>query len=120
MRTKTGLNLADEAFWAQDDDCLQLRSPWVFREWQEARDALFVEALALHRAFIDAAAKPLRHNLRAAIEVLKGRVLKEQQETLRGAHSGPACFLSSQWCPPRSHRRHGCLDRSEANSSAGS
>ena len=83
MRAKAGLNLPDEVFWAQDDDFLQLRSPWVYSEWQEARDALFVEAFALHRAFIDAAARPLRHNLRAALEVLRGRVLKEQQEPAR-------------------------------------
>lgn len=82
-RAKAGLNLADEAFWAQDDSSLQLRSPWVFGEWQEARDALFVGAFALHRAFIDAAAGPLRHNLRAAIELLKGRGLQEQQEPAR-------------------------------------
>lgn len=83
LRAKTGSNLADEEFWAQDDDRLQLGSPWVFPEWQEARDALFVEAFALHRAFIDAAAKPLRHNLRAALAVLQGRVLKDQQEPAR-------------------------------------
>lgn len=83
LRAKAGANLADEKFWAQEDDSLQLRSPWIFEEWQKARDALFVEAFALHRAFIDAAAKPLRHNLRAALDVMKGRVLKEQQEIAR-------------------------------------
>lgn len=83
FRTKVGTNLADEGFWARGDDSLQLTSPWLFEEWQRARDALFVEAFELHRAFIDAAAKPLRHNLRAALDVMKGRVLKEQQEPAR-------------------------------------
>jgi hypothetical protein len=83
LRAKAGDNLADDNFWAQEDDSLQLRSPWTFEEWQKARDALFVEAFALHRAFIDAAAKPLLHNLRAALDVMKGRVLKEQQEMAR-------------------------------------
>lgn len=83
LRVKVGDNLADEQFWAQEDEKLQLQSPWVFKEWQEARDALFLEAFALHRAFIDAAAKPLNHNLRAALEVMKGRALKEPQEPTR-------------------------------------
>lgn len=83
IRSKVGPNCADEMFWVQENDTLQLQSPWIFGEWQQARDALFVEAFALHRAFIDAAAKPLRHNLRAALDVMKGRVLKEQQETAR-------------------------------------
>lgn len=83
LRAKAGANFADEKFWAQEDSSLQLQSPWVFEGWQNARDALFVEAFALHRAFIDAAAKPLRHNLRAALDVMKGRVLKEKQETVR-------------------------------------
>ena len=83
MRSKMGASLADEQYWAQDDNNLQLKSPWIFEEWQRARDSLFVEAFALHRAFIDAAAKPLRHNLRAALDVMKGRELKEQQEPAR-------------------------------------
>lgn len=83
LRAKVGVNLADEKFWTQEDGSLQLHSPWIFEEWQKARDALFVEAFALHRAFIDAAAKPLRHNLRAALDIMKGRVLKEQQESAR-------------------------------------
>jgi len=80
---KMGPNLADEDFWEQEDGNLQLKSPWIFNEWQESRDNLFVAAFALHRAFIDAAAKPLRHNLRAAMDVMNGRALKEQQEPAR-------------------------------------
>lgn len=83
MRKKVGANLADEQFWLMEEDQLQRASPWLFKEWQNARDELFVEAFALHRAFIDAAAKPLRHNLRAAMDVMKGRVLSEEQEPAR-------------------------------------
>jgi len=83
LRARIGANFADEMFWAQEDGSLQLQSPWIFEEWQRARDALFVGAFALHRAFIDAAAKLLRHNLRAALEIMKGRVLKMEQEPAR-------------------------------------
>lgn len=83
MRQKAGQSLADEQFWSQEEDRLQRASPWIFAEWQNLRDELFVEAFLLHRAFIDAAAKPLRHNLRAAMDLLKGRVLSEEQESAR-------------------------------------
>ncbi|MBI3899688.1 MAG: helicase [Gammaproteobacteria bacterium] len=83
FRKKADFNFADEAFWAQEDHSLQLQSPWVFDELQQARDSLFLETFSLHRAFIDAAAKPLRNNLRAALDVMKGRVLKENQEPTR-------------------------------------
>ena len=41
----------------------QLASPWLNAAASRARDTLFEAAMELHRAFIDAAAKPLRHNL---------------------------------------------------------
>lgn len=41
----------------------QLVSPWFNEKASRTRDDLFEAAIELHRAFIDAAAKPLRHNL---------------------------------------------------------
>ena len=41
----------------------QLASPWLNVAASRARDTLFEAAMELHRAFIDVAAKPLRHNL---------------------------------------------------------
>lgn len=41
----------------------QLASPWLNAASSRARDTLFEASMELHRAFIDAAAKPLRHNL---------------------------------------------------------
>lgn len=38
-------------------------SPWCDPKTNDLRDTLFIEAIKLHKAFIDAAAKPLRHNL---------------------------------------------------------
>jgi hypothetical protein len=78
-----GDNFADEFFWEQDDAKLQTTSPWIFAEFQKARDDLFPAAFELHRAFIDGAAKFMRHNLRAALELVKGRGLTEKQESVR-------------------------------------
>lgn len=41
----------------------QLASPWLNAATSHARDTVFEAAMELHRAFIDVAAKPLRHNL---------------------------------------------------------
>ncbi|MCL6591966.1 MAG: hypothetical protein K6U80_18705 [Firmicutes bacterium] len=79
-RKLIGDNFADESYWSCDEEKLQLGSPWVFTDLQRARDDLFAAAFALHRAFIDGAAKIMRHNLRAALEVMKGRPLSEKQE----------------------------------------
>lgn len=82
-RNLIDINFADESFWEQDDAELQTSSPWIFSEFQEARDELFVSAFELHRAFIDGAAKFIRHNIRAALELLKGRALTDKQESAR-------------------------------------
>jgi hypothetical protein len=82
-RKLIGDNFADESYWSCDEEKLQLGSPWVFTDLQRARDDLFAAAFALHRAFIDGAAKIMRHNLRAALEIMKGRPLSEKQELAR-------------------------------------
>lgn len=78
-----GTHFADGYFWSKDDCTLQNSSPWLCPLLQQARDNLFVASFAVHRAFIDAAAKPLRHNLRMAIELLRGKGLKPDYERVR-------------------------------------
>jgi hypothetical protein len=82
-RNLAGDNFADESYWVRDNQKLQMGCPWVFPELQNARDELFVAAFNLHRAFIDGSARIMKHNLRAALEVMKGRVLSDQQELAR-------------------------------------
>ncbi len=78
-----GGNFADESYWSCDEEKLQKGSPWIFAGLQSARDELFVASFNLHRAFIDGAAKIMRHNLRAALEIMKGRTLTDIQELAR-------------------------------------
>ncbi|ULA57936.1 MAG: Helicase [Nitrospira sp.] len=82
-RKLVGANFADDAFWAQNDIDLQCASPWICEDLQASRDELFAAAFALHRAFIDASAKYLRHNLRAALDLMRGRTLSDKQEPAR-------------------------------------
>ncbi len=53
--------------------------------WDDARAALFVEALSLHRVFIEAAAGELFPMLGLAMEILKGGASSATQEAIRDA-----------------------------------
>ncbi|MEN3748696.1 AAA domain-containing protein [Sphingomonas sp. HF-S3] len=70
--------IIDDAFFDQENDQRQPTAPWLSAEEHRQRDALFQAALDLHRAFIDAAAKPLRHNLNAMLQVLDGKGFSDQ------------------------------------------
>jgi hypothetical protein len=54
-----------------DPDDFQLCAPWADRELTEARNRVTLEALRLHKAFVLGAGKPVLHNLRVAVAVLK-------------------------------------------------
>jgi AAA domain len=62
-----GVVIPDEDFFAQGHEAIHRATAWYPEEAQRARDAVFTAAMAVHRAFITAAAKPLRHNLGALI-----------------------------------------------------
>ncbi len=65
--------VVDPDFFAKGREHVQPSAPWYTEEEHRERDTLFVAALDLHRAFIDAAAKPLRHNLNAALQIIDGK-----------------------------------------------
>lgn len=69
-REAIGDSFVDEAFFARDHRTRQLNAPWMDSGNQRLRDDVFVAAMALHKAFIDAAAKPLKHNLALMMNVL--------------------------------------------------
>ncbi len=74
-RERLGDRFIDEVFWEKPHADKQRVSPWLDAERQRLRDEVFVAAMALHRAFVDAAAKPLRHNLGALMSLFGGRSL---------------------------------------------
>ncbi len=82
-REDLGAHLPDQRFWSLPEEERQKLSPWLSQRFQDARDDLFCACFALHRSFIDAAAPRLRHNLGAAMMLLKGRKLSERQEPAR-------------------------------------
>ncbi|MBW7473982.1 hypothetical protein K0T92_04450 [Paenibacillus oenotherae] len=51
-RQTTGRVLMDEAFWELSHEDKQKSTPWMTKEWAEARELLFLEALRLHEQFL--------------------------------------------------------------------
>jgi hypothetical protein len=70
-REQPGASLPDGE-WLEDRRARELRAPWSDSEWNEARSELFLAALALHKAFLVHAARPMRESLDGAMEILSG------------------------------------------------
>jgi ABC-type nitrate/sulfonate/bicarbonate transport system ATPase subunit len=75
VKNDHGVVLVDEAFFALPHDKRHQMTPWFPSAAQRARDEVFIAAMAVHRAFIDAAAKPLRHNLGALMNAFSTQSL---------------------------------------------
>lgn len=58
-----GSHFVDEALFSKSHQDMNLVSPWCDAKMQVLRDDVFFASIRLTKAFIDAAAKPLRHNL---------------------------------------------------------
>jgi hypothetical protein len=74
-------------FWESGHAAIHTASPWADSALIEARDQLFAAAMALHRAFLDAAARPMKSNLALMMDHLKGKRLP----------SGAAAHLDALW-----------------------
>ena len=78
---------AGPAFWESGHAAIHTASPWSDAALVEARDQLFAATIALHRAFLDAAARPMKSNLALMMDHLKGKRLP----------SGAAAHLDDLW-----------------------
>lgn len=63
LRAALGGTFIDDHYFELSHAGRQLASPWLDRTASRTRDEVFEAAMALHKAFVDAAARPLRHNL---------------------------------------------------------
>jgi energy-coupling factor transporter ATP-binding protein EcfA2 len=61
------------AFWNSGHQAIHTASPWADSQFIKARDDLFKAAIDLHRAFLDAAASPMKSNLNLIMGHLKGK-----------------------------------------------
>jgi hypothetical protein len=77
---KYGIVLVDAAFFALEHGKRHQMTPWFPPAAQRLRDEVFISAMALHRAFMDAAAKPLRHNLGALMNAFTTQTLPDAEK----------------------------------------
>ena len=70
-----GARFVDHTFFDREHADRHQLSPWLDTAAHRVRDDVFAAAIALHKAFIDAAARPLRHNLGALMDTFSGRAL---------------------------------------------
>jgi len=62
-RSRLGDRVIDEVFFEREHESLHLTAPWLPDDIHRRREDLFAAALTVHKAFIDAAANRLQHNL---------------------------------------------------------
>ena len=72
-----GKNFVDEEFFALSHADRHKAAPWQDGELLQLRDEVFISSMRLHKAFVDAAAKPLRHNLGALMQVFTGLAMTD-------------------------------------------
>ncbi len=78
LRAPTGAQLAE-----LPHDKKHLSSAWFDGSAQRERDDVFIASMALHKAFVDAAAEPLRHNIAALMRHLWTGVPGARSEHIR-------------------------------------
>ena len=74
--------MLDKDFFWQPQAKVQKTSPWCHDEIQKLRDEVFISAIKLHKAFVDAAAEPFAANLEIFVRILstsKYNVTKNSQ-----------------------------------------
>lgn len=82
LRGEIGNGLVDDAFLRQGHEDLQRSVAWLGEAEQQLRGELFAAAVQLHKAFVDAAARPLRHNLSALMRGFGRGLPKEKRAVL--------------------------------------
>lgn len=68
-RPALGERIVDKQFFARGHEKANLASPWIPDSLHRKREDLFIAALAAHRAFIDASAQKVLHNLSVLMDV---------------------------------------------------
>jgi len=78
LRTHLGDRLVDGRLFDRSHDAANLASPWIPDSLHRKRENLFIAALAVHRAFIDASAQKILHNLSALMDVFSYGPFQDQ------------------------------------------
>ena len=73
---------ADDEWWGRDEGELQLRAPWLDTDLNKSRAQLFLAALNLHQAFIEAARYRIRRNISLWVDMITGNLVGAKAEEI--------------------------------------
>lgn len=93
VKATLGAHFADLDDWATGDALREHSAPWMDAEWNAARRTVFLEALNLHRVFIQANAKAFRQNLTVAIDLLGGEFPSSAPDEAARTAWATLCFV---------------------------
>lgn len=80
-------------FFELDHKLRQTTAPWLDKGSARLRNNVFEAAMALHKAFVDAAAKPIRHNLNVLLDGFGTRSLGTSEKDALIPHLWSTLFL---------------------------
>ena len=81
-RSRCGSGFVDERFFTLPHEDKHRATPWLVEADQRLRDEVFAAAMRVHRAFIDAAAPRLRHNLGVLMQAMGGTLPTVEKQAL--------------------------------------
>ena len=93
LQRTMGNRLVDESFPERSHGAKQLLAPWFDEQAHRTRDDVFVAAMKVHKAFIAAAAKPLRHNIGGLMHMFDGHGLADSEKSTLLAELWSSLFL---------------------------
>jgi hypothetical protein len=70
--------LVDDDLFARGHEALNLTVPWISERIHRQRENLFIAALAVHRAFIDASAQKVLHNLGVLMDIFSSGSMRDE------------------------------------------
>jgi len=73
-----GDRLVDDQLFALGHEATNLAAPWIPDSLHRKREDLFIAALAVHRAFIDASAQKILHNLNVLMDVFSSGPMQDE------------------------------------------
>lgn len=83
-RSRLGDRVIDELFFKREHEAIHLMAPWLPDDVHRMREDVFAAALVVHKAFIDASASRLQHNLGLLMSAMAAGALQSpaQRELL--------------------------------------
>ncbi|TQL17145.1 AAA domain-containing protein [Zymomonas mobilis] len=79
-RASLGDRIVDDQFFVKSHEEINLTSPWLPDSLHRKREALFIAALEVHHAFIDASAQKFLHNLSVFMKVFSSGTASNEDE----------------------------------------